>query len=368
MPFVVGLNHETAPVQLREKLAIPAARLSDMRQRLRAQAALDEVVWLSTCNRIEIYARAARRGEAREALIRQLQAHAQVQGLHSHLYFHEGEGAVHHLFRVAAGLDSMVKGENEILGQVKQSYLSAHQGGFTGKFLNVLFQRSLYVGKRVRTETGLAAGSSSVGSVAVAMAERIFGNLKDRRVMILGAGQMAELTAKYLLSQKIQSLFVSNRTFERAQELAARFGGQALNFEEGLRRMEFVDIVICSTAAPHPVIRPDSVAGIMQRRKGLSLFFIDIAVPRDVDPAVHGIDNVYVYDIDDLRGIVADNQVKRSQEIPVAEKIVEEEAREFARWLQARLSGLPHGLRVHPAPSSALALHTLPPKVGEGKS
>jgi glutamyl-tRNA reductase len=209
----------------------------------------------------------------------------------------------------------------------------------------VLFQRSFFVGKRVRTETGLSAGSSSVGSVAVAMAERIFGNLRERCIMILGAGKMAELTAKHLLSQKVRSILVSNRTLARARELAVQFGGQALSFEEGLSAMEAADIVICSTASPHPVIRLEHVQQLMQRRKGRSLFFIDIAVPRDVDPAVHQVDNVYVYNIDDLQKIVADNLAKRSHEVERAEIIVEEETREFARWLQAQEAGLPLGLR-----------------------
>ena len=350
MPFVIGFNHETAPIQLREKLAFSASQLSEVLERLRSRSPLEEIVLLSTCNRTEVYVGAGQRDDARRALIRALQEHAQVEDLHSHLYVHEGEAAVQHLFRVASGLDSMVKGEHEVLGQVKQAYLTAHQGGFTGKLFNVLFQRSLYVGKRVRTETGLASGSSSVGSVAVAMAERIFGTLRDRCVMIFGAGKMAELTAKYLLSQKVQSILVSNRTYERAQELARQFGGKALHFEEGLRDMELADIVICSTAAPHPVIRREHVAGIMERRKGRSLFFIDIAVPRDVDPAVHTMDNVYVYNIDDLQRIVAENLAKRSQEVELAEAIVRDETREFSRWLQAHRSGNTVGLRHQSAP------------------
>ena len=225
-------------------------------------------------------------------------------GLSAHLYYHEGEAAVQHLFSVASGLDSMVQGEHEILAQVKQAYQAAHEGGFTGKLLNVLFQRSLFVGKRVRTETGLGEGAASVGSVAVGMAERIFGSLQDRSVMILGAGQMAEVTAKHLLAQKAKSFLVANRTFERACELAEEFGGTAMHFEEGLRQMAEVDIVICSTAAPHAVITPEHVRDIMAQRRGRSLFLIDIAMPRDVDPAVNDIENVYLYNIDDLQQIV----------------------------------------------------------------
>ncbi|MFA5975698.1 MAG: glutamyl-tRNA reductase [Elusimicrobiota bacterium] len=353
MPLVVGLNHETAPLPLREKLANLSAHLSETLWRLKEPFSLNGMVLLSTCHRIEIYACSTHRAETREALARQLQAQAQVESLRSCLYYQEGEKAVRHLFRVASGLDSMVKGENEILNQVKQAYLSAKQNGSTDKLLNVLFQRSLYVGKRVRTETALSSGFSSIGSLAVTMAECIFGSLRDRRILILGAGKMAEQTAKVLLSQNVKAILVSNRTFERAQELAAQFGGQAIPFEEGLRQMALVDVVICSTAAPHPVIGPELIKTVMQRRQGQPLSLIDIAVPRDVDPAVQAIDNVHVYNIDDLQSIVDDSQSKRSREIQAAEILVEEETREFARWLQAHRSGCWHGLRHHPTPCPA---------------
>lgn len=351
MPLVVGLNHQTAPIDVREKLAIPVPRLSEILHQLKSAAPVSELVLLSTCNRTEVYACSSQRREALDALKRELERHGHLQPSSNHLYVHEGEQAVQHLFRVASGLDSMVKGENEILGQVKQAYLHAQESGFTGKLLNVLFQRSLFVGKRVRTETGLSSGSSSVGSVAVAMAERIFDNLRDRVVMIMGAGKMAELTTKYLLSQKVRSILVSNRSFERAQTLAAQFGGRALTFEQGMTAMEEADIVICSTAAPHPIIHRDQVSEVMRRRNGRLLFFIDIAVPRDVDPAVHDIDNVYLYDIDDLQKIVNENLSKRSSEVMLAERIVGDETHEFTHWLRAHHAGITRGLRHTAAPS-----------------
>ena len=354
MPLIVGLNHETAPIDLREKLSVSPARLRDWLGHVKSSAPIDEVVVLSTCNRTEVYARATDRRQAHECLVRQMQAHAQIPQLRGHLYYYENDQAVHHLFRVAAGLDSLVKGENEILSQVKHAYHTAQESGFTGKLMNVLFQRSFFVGKRVRTETGLSAGAASVGSVAVAMAQRIFGDLQDRTVMILGAGSMAELTAKHLLSQNVRSILVSNRTYERAQELAARFNGAALRFEEGLAQMASADIVICSTASPCAVVTPSHVKNIMQHRKGRSLFLIDIAVPRDVDPAVHEIDNVYVYNIDDLQKIVAENLHKRSQEVAAAERIVRHETDQFSRWLQAHYAGLSVGLK-HRAVPGALA-------------
>lgn len=349
MPLVVGLNHQTAPIDVREKLAISVARLQEVLQRLKSSVPLEEVVLLSTCNRTEVYARTPEREAARQALVRELERHAQLQPLESHLYFRVGDEAVRHLFRVASGLDSMVKGENEILGQVKQAYLYAHEAGFTGKLLNVLFQRSLYVGKRVRSETGLSSGSSSVGSVAVAMAERIFGQLNDRTIMILGAGKMAELTTKYLLTQKVKSILVSNRSFDRAQALASQWGGRAIRFDDAFNEMEHADIVICSTASPRAIVHKEQVEEIMRRRNGRSLFFIDIAVPRDVDPEVNSIDNVYLYDIDDLQKIVSENLSKRSEEAALAEKIVLEESDEFSRWQRAHEAGQTTGLRHGPA-------------------
>ncbi len=345
MPFVLGLNHRTAPIGVREKLAIPPHQLPEVLQKLKQGTQTEELVCLSTCNRTEIYVEAKNRAPARAALSRLFETHARVEGLSDHLYYHESEGAVQHLFSVASGLDSMVQGEHEILAQVKQAYQTAQERGYTGKLLNVLFQRSLYVGKRVRSETRLGEGAASVGSIAVGMAERIFGSLKSRTVMILGAGQMAEVTAKHLLAQKAHSLLVANRTFERACELAKEFGGTAMHFEEGLRQMVSVDIVICSTAAPHAVITPQHIRDIMDVRKGRSLFLIDIAIPRDVDPAVNDIENVYLYNIDDLQQIVNENQERRSQEAAAAARIVQEETREFSRWLQAHRAGLAVALK-----------------------
>jgi glutamyl-tRNA reductase len=348
MPFVIGLNHRTAPVELRERLAVADHQIQGFLQRLREDSKADELVCLSTCNRTEIYADSKNREAAKEAIRLAFERLGGAGGLINHIFYHENEEAVKHLFLVAAGLDSMVTGEHEILAQVKQAYQTAQKAGFTGKLLNVLFQRSLFVGKRVRTETGLGEGAASVGSIAVGMAERIFGNLTEQTVMILGAGEMAEVTAKHLLAQKAKSLLVANRTFERACKLAEEFGGTAMHFEEGLRQMSRVDIVICSTAAPHAVITPAHVRQIMAERKGRSLFLIDIAMPRDVDPAVNKIENVYLYNIDDLQQIVSENQAKRAQEAERAEKIVEQETQEFSRWLKAQEAGLQQGLRHNP--------------------
>ncbi len=354
MPFVLGLNHESAPLDIREKLTLAAQELPATLHEWKTKADVEELVCLSTCNRTELYVRAQNRVRAREALEGLLVQHAHLGALPQYLYFHESDAAVLHLFSVAAGLDSMVKGEHEILAQVKQAYQIAQQAGVTGKLLNVLFQRSLYVGKRVRTETALGEGAASVGSIAVGMATRIFGELRDRQIMILGAGEMAEVTAKHLMAQHAQSILVANRTFDRACELAKRFNGSALPFEEGLRKMSEVDIVICSTAAPHAVITRRHIEQIMDLRKGRSLFLIDIAMPRDVEPSVNDIENVYLYNINNLEHMVAANNAQRAKEADSALQIVKEETREFIRWLRAHRNGVLTGLK-HRAPTAVLS-------------
>lgn len=340
-PLVLGLNHETAPLDVRERLAIPSERLPAFLSELKTNCSLDEVVALSTCNRTEIYAPAS----ARQALECCLQRIAGPDPLAHYLYGHEDEDCARHLFRVASGLDSMVRGENEILGQVKQAYSAAQEGGFTGKWLNVLFQRSLFVGKRVRTETGVSIGAGSVGSVAVSVAERIFGHLQDRTVFLLGAGQMAELTAKHLLSQKVRSLVVANRTFERACDLAREFGGTAMHFEEGLRRLGEADIVISSTSSEHPVLSLDAIRQAMNERRGRPLFLIDISMPRNVEPSVNKLDNVYLFNLDDLKTISEENQSRRQAAILKAEELVSAEAQAFRQWMEAQRAGIQQGLK-----------------------
>lgn len=345
MPFVMGLNHRTAPVALRERFALPLAQVPDALARLKARVPAKEAVLLSTCNRFEIYLQAPNRREAETAVRAHLEEWQGGPLAADHFYCRESEAAVRHLFRVAAGLDSMVAGEHEILGQVKQAYQTAQQAGFTGKLLNVLFQRSLFVGKRVRTETGLALGSASVASVAVTLAERIFGSLIGRRVLVLGAGAMAELAVKHLQSQKVQSVAVANRTFENAVELARRCGGSALTWEEGLRQLALADIVIGSVGAPEPVLGLEHLRQALAERRGRSLFLIDIAVPRCIDPAVNSLDNLYLFNLDDLQKVVEENQARRVEEIAKAEQMIETQTHEFTRWLAAHRAGLNLGLK-----------------------
>jgi glutamyl-tRNA reductase len=345
MPLVVvGLNHQTAPIVIRERLAIPSQRFRETLCGLKQKAALAEAVLLSTCNRFEAYFRAPDVSAIRSVILKLFSVIPE-----SFLYQFTDSSCARHLFRVAAGLDSMVVGEQEILGQVKQAYGLAHAAGATGKMMNVLFQRALYIGKRIRTETGLSRGAISVGSIAVMLAERILGALGESRVIILGAGQMAELATRHLSARKVRSIIVSNRTYAHACELADQFGGAALRWEEGQREMVNADIVICSTGAPHPIIRSDMVREIMLQRRGRSLMFIDVAVPRGVHPEVHAIDNVYVYDIDDLQAIVDQHVAGRKKEIQAAEAIIEQQTQEFHWWLAALHAGLGHSLRhYHP--------------------
>lgn len=353
MPFVLGVNHAASTVDVRERLSVAPWLLPEFLGRLKSGAEVDGVVALSTCNRLELYVQSGNRAAARDALCQALSRRAGLADLGERLYYHESEACVTHLFRVASGLDSMVRGEHEILGQVKQAYQAAQEAGFTGKLLNVLFQRSMHVGKRVRTETGVSIGAGSVGSVAVQLAGRIFGSLEGRVALVLGAGQMAEATGRHLLSQKVRALWVATRTFENACALADRLGGAAMHFEDGLKAMAEADVVICSTSAPHPVITRDHVRRVMEDRNGRSLFLIDIAVPRDVEPAVNDLDNVYLFNVDDLQRIVAENESRRAVEIERAEAIVSAETREFVRWLRAERAGLRQGLKHYPILPSA---------------
>ena len=301
----IGLSHRTAPVELREHLAIPPEEVSAALERLVGSGAVSEAVILSTCNRVEVYVRPVGDREAAFARVCDfLETLYHRPELRNVLYRYEAHAAVAHLFRVAAGLDSLVVGEGEILGQVKSAYLLAQRLGKTGKITNVLFQRALFVGKQVRTQTRIAEGASSVGSIAVQLAERIFGSLSNHRILIVGAGKMAEVTARSLLSQKARDITVLNRTPAKAEELAKRLNGASGPLERLPEALAESDIVICSAAAEKPLITTKMVEPIMKARHGRSLYFIDIAVPRNVEPAVHRLDNCYVYNIDDLETIV----------------------------------------------------------------
>ena len=320
--FVAGLSFKTAPVEIREKLAMRPSLLPCLGCRLRINAGLEEVVLLSTCNRVEIYGVTSswiQGGVLR--LFRQL-APANVD-VTPHLYVKEGADAVRHLFSVASGLDSMVIGETEITGQAKLAYQAAQTAKLTGKVLNRVFQTALRVAKEIRTQTGIGHGATSVGSVAVELAEKIFdGDLSDKTVMILGAGKMGEACVRHLAKGGTRSVLVANRSLERARTLAAEFGGRALSFEERLQAITEADIVVSSTGSPTTVLHKHEVAGILAARSNRPLVLVDIAVPRDIAPDVEELDNVYLYNIDHLEAIVRENSRMREQELSQCNEII----------------------------------------------
>jgi glutamyl-tRNA reductase len=338
--ILTGLSHKTAPIELRERFAIPREEIPRaLSGFLHPPFALKEAVLLSTCNRVEVYGVSSDPEPSVGILDEFFAGLCRSADAKTSLYRKRGLEAVRHVFSVASGLDSMVVGESEVLGQVRAAYEAAVSGGTTGKLTNVLFQRALFVGKKVRTETGISKGATSIASVGVGLAQRIFGSLADRRVLILGAGKVAESAARRLLAQETSSIAVINRTHAKAVELARMFQGEVAPFESLPEEIERADIVICSTGSTTPIIRRSTIERVLPRRRGRSLYFIDVAVPRDVEPGVHSLDNVYVYDIDDLQGLVAENLGHRSRELSQARAVVEEAANEFSTWYQAIREG-----------------------------
>lgn len=335
--LVVGLNHRTAPVEVREKLAFAEKDLETVLPALRQETGLKEGLILSTCNRVEIYGVADGK-EKTDAVKNFLSRRRSVarREIDPYLYDRFQPGSVGHLFRVACGLDSMVLGETEIFGQVKKAYLKASELQSAGAVLHRMFQKTFHIGKKVRTETGINEGAVSVSSVAVELAEKIFGSLEAKKVMIMGAGEMSEATVRHLVEKGTPSVLASNRSFERAQKLAEQFQGEAVPYDQAFARMGEVDIVISSTSAPHPIIHAPEVRRVMQERGQKPLFFIDIAVPRDVDPEVERIDNVYVYNIDDLKGLATANLKQRQAQMALCDSLIEEEVGRFMRWLEER--------------------------------
>jgi glutamyl-tRNA reductase len=329
MPLVVlGLSHHSSPVELRERFAFAETRVPAVLQLLRDEGLADEAVILSTCNRVEIYAATSLDSAKAFAELKHflVTCHDYRDPLTDELYALSEPQSIHHLFKVACGLDSMVLGETEILGQLKKAYDLALRHQHTGPRLNKAFQRAFNVAKHVRTETSIQRGSISVGSVAVELAEKIFSSLEDRHVMVIGAGDTSEKTARALLSRGAKSIVVANRSYDRAQALAAEFGGKAVNFEDWSSEFPQIDIVISSTAAPHPILNLAKLEPLMKLRKNRPLLLVDIAVPRDIDPEVNLMPNVYLYNIDDLQAIANDYLKQRQEEIVRCEKIIREKA------------------------------------------
>ncbi len=321
---VVGLNHRTAPVEVREAFAYQESAVPTVLSVIRGAGLVREAVLLSTCNRVELYA--AAEGDLRTVAARLREFLVQDRRFPGPLepvsYTHLGRGCLEHLFRVAGGLDSLVLGETEILGQLKKSYDMALKAGHTGKVLNQAFQKAFSMGKQLRTETQIQRGNTSVASVAVELAEKIFDDLRHREVMVIGAGDTSEKTARALLSRGARSLLVSNRSIERATALAAELGGRAIRFEDWDHEFHRVDIVISSTSAPHHVLDRARLEQLLRSRPSRALLLIDLAVPRDIDPEVEKLNDVFLYNVDHLQAVAEEYGRQRREEVARCEAII----------------------------------------------
>ena len=319
--FCVGINHESAPVSVREQMAIPETKLAEKCSLITDKEGFYEAVIISTCNRIEIY------------IVANPDKYSKIDECFTCLYGAEEIGSLpfykfrgfemmKHLCRVASGLDSMILGETEILGQVKKSYAAAHLAGQTSRYLNKLFQNVFKIAKFVRTNSKITRGATSVGAAGVDLAEKIFGNLKDCNVMILGAGQMGEMVAKTLAGRGVKGLVVSSRSHDKAVILAEEMGGKAYEFDQGLTRLYEADILITATSSPHALLTKDQIGPAVRKRRGRPLFIIDIAVPRDVDEEVASVPGVYLYDMDALQKITASAHARREEQIIICENLI----------------------------------------------
>lgn len=335
--FVLGLNHDTASIDLRERLFFPERELPKALDALGEVPELAERMILTTCNRVEVY------GVADGPLSQTVESVVACLGRHRSLdpaqfdgafYTHTAAAAARHVFRVASSLESMVLGEPQILGQVKSAYSIARAEQSTGIVLNNLLEQAFHVAKRVRTETGIASEPVSIASVAVDLARKIFGDLAGRTVLILGAGEMAELALRHLMDDGVQSILVANRTYERAVALAEQFRGRAVTYDSFQQEMLNADIVISATSAPHVILKKEDAQKIIQERRHRPIFLIDIADPRDIDAACNEVDNVYLYNIDDLQSVATANQKERQREAERAVPIVEREVELFLAWLR----------------------------------
>ncbi|MDA8423070.1 MAG: glutamyl-tRNA reductase [Nitrospiraceae bacterium] len=334
---VVGLSHKTAPIEVREKLNFPENTLPDSLRKLMEYEGIRESLIVSTCNRVEIYASVQ---DSAQGIDRIKQFISEYHGLprealEQSLYVYPDAQGVRHTFRVASSLDSLVLGEAQILGQLKDAFDIALKTKTTSTILNKLIKKAISVAKRVRTETRLAEGAVSISSAAVELAKKIFGDLNGKNVMLLGAGEMAELAAQHLLGNGVKNIMVANRTFERAEELAKEFKGDAIRFEHFPDALLMVDILICATGAAHYVVKRDMVSRALKERRNKPIFMIDISNPRNIDPEVDKIDNVYLYDIDDLQSKVNVNTEGRAKEAEKAEEIVTQEVETYLQWERA---------------------------------
>ena len=335
--ILVGVNHKTTPVEIREKLAFTKGKIEESVDRLFNFPDIIEHTILSTCNRVEIYARANCQDSAIKAIKQFICDYHEVSPveLEDHFYSYRNEEAVEHLFRVSSSLDSMILGEAQILGQVKDAYSLAKDLRSTGLVLNQLFEKAFSIAKKVREETGIAERSVSISSAAVELAQKIFDDLENRTVMLVGTGEMAELAAKHLISYGVKTVYVTSRTYDRAANLARTLNGSALDFEAFKNELHRADIVITSTSAPNFIIKKEIVEKAIHERKNKPIFFIDIAVPRDIEPDVNDLENVYLYDIDDLHVVVSANIKEREKEAENAMNFISQEVTKFNNWVGA---------------------------------
>ncbi len=333
---LVGVSHKTAPVDIREKLHFPEPRLGEALHQLRTQFGFEESLILSTCNRVELVAETSIPDEGLHQLKQFIYAFHQIQpdNFERFLYSYTQTEAVHHIFRVASSLDSMVLGEPQILGQIKNAFTLAKGAGSVGRTLNSVMTRAFYVAKRVRSETGIAASAVSVSYAAVELAKKIFNKLTGKTVLILGAGKMSEMTANHLTHSGVSRVMVWNRSYPSAVEVARLFKGEAILPEELFKHIQLADIIISSTGAPHFILSREDGERIIHLRKNHPVFIIDIAVPRDVDPEINKVNNIFLYDIDDLRNVVDANMRQRQKEAQSAEDIVRQEVESFIRHSQ----------------------------------
>ena len=343
MPIIVlGLSHHSSSVAVRERFAFAEARVPAALELLRQCGVADEAVILSTCNRVEIYAWTPSEAKAAFASLQDflVTCHEYRDPLTDEIYKLSEPHSIEHLFKVASGLDSMVLGETEILGQLKKAYDVALHHGHTGRYLNKAFQKAFNVAKQIRTETNIQRGSVSVGSVAVELAEKIFADLSDRDVMIIGAGDTGEKTARALLSRGARGVIVSNRSHEKAVELANQLGGRSVLFDQWSEEFPRIDIVISSTSAPHYILDRPKLEPLMKARRNRPLLLVDIAVPRDIEPEVNLMENVYLYNIDDLQMIADDYLKQRKEEIEKCEHIIKERAAALAENTRGGIGGV----------------------------
>ncbi len=335
--LVIGLNHRTAALELREKLAFNGPRLEEGLLKISELPAVNEALIISTCNRVEIYLNT----DETERVVESIKDFfvnffgIKKESLENTLYVYDDMKAARHIFRVASSLDSMVVGEPQILGQIKDAFDCALKQKSTGVLLNRLFKKSISVAKRVRTETGIAQNAVSISFAAVELAKKIFTDLTKKSFMLLGAGEMAELAAKHIITSGVGDIVVANRTYERACGLAEEFNGRPVKFEDFIHEMAHCDILICSTGAENYVLMKSQMQKVMKERKNRPVFIIDISVPRNIDPGINELNNVYLYDVDDLQGVIETNILERQKEAAKAEEIVEDEIETFRKWMSS---------------------------------